>query len=253
MIALIRKNKSELDASVVFAEFLNGVNSQVIVFDSEYKKLIYAYYWEGRRDLFGNFPKNYFGISRGPDYRKVFVLDTDKCDWDTAKGYSWLLEDKNALKAIRKGKEIYSGTIKKCRELQETVHIPEWRELARDKDVDDIMECTFNFHNAAIVSVLREDGQIFLEFDIDGECRIIMRFPEDGSELNIDEPWDETFVGEKWEPEKITDAKIFYREGFLYWVGSSDFDPADGLTEELSWFKTTKMEWKIIIDPLQKA
>lgn len=226
MVALIRKNQTEVYASVVFADFANGKKSKIIAFDPEYKSLIYIDFWK---------------LGRG-NSRNVFIVDTDTSDWDAKEGYWWILEDET-LNAIKKGKELDYEMLDFCKSLQKAVSIKEWNELTCEKDVENLLSCSLSFHDACVELIEKKNGEIFLDFNTYWGCHIHFRIPEKGSQLHIKEK--DGSCGE------IFDSNIFFCDGFVWWVNQYQVKSPTEIDDEDIWFKAAKMEWKVAIDPLE--
>ena len=148
MIAKILTKDNREYYSYVFAKFNPGFHETVIVFDEEKDKF----------ELLNVYEVNPYII------RKVFIIDADTNDWvskDSIKvsllskykecrGYDWMINDIELIKAIIDGKQVEDSYKTKAKKLNKNIDKSEWHYIKNQKDAEDLLTAAWGFHDAYI-------------------------------------------------------------------------------------------------------
>lgn len=226
MVAKI-KTKTGTYTSIVFGFLRNKWKTKAIVLNEDYTALNIIKFWN---------PK-----------RAVFVFDNDRTGWvenGEFEGYDWIY-DKLSTKLFKQ-KISYAEIIDRCKEMQEKVKDVEWRVIENNKDIDDLDAAAINFHDACVNKLFKENDKLIIEFDA-WDCRIVLELEGDietnlyincGNSVTADGFWDGIFC-----------SKMFFENGFIYWVNVDDITKSEEIFEDdfNRYFKCKNVRWKIIV------
>ena len=240
MIAKVVKNGREY-YSHIFASFNPGWYECVIVFDNENNKFELLDIYDRRPSL----------------KRRVFVIDTDKTDMVKKKelnisigttykdclGYSWILENRDLIKAIKNGKDVDEYYIKLAEEINRNIDTSEWKYVNNQKDAENLMSAAWGFHDAVIKSIhykINEqyDAPSCVEVLFTGcwECDIILKFKYD---ILVHFKVDDNIILD------ILDSSILFHNGFIYWVDDY-IQNVERITEQCTYFRARSLAWRMI-------
>ena len=228
MIAKIKIN-SGIYNSIVLGFWGNGWKTKAIVMSEDNSTLKIIKYWN---------PK-----------RCIFVIDDNRDGWikkNNFEGYDWVYKNLN-----KKFFNIYinsSEIISKCQEIQSKINDVEWHYINDSKDINDLDAAAINFHDAAVKNVTKDKDKTIINFSA-WDCNIILELTGgvesnlyvgcgEGNAFTNDGYWD-----------GITESKMFFEDGFLYWVNSDTINNSkDIFKDDLNrYFKAQSVRWKIII------
>lgn len=227
--------------SEIFAIFNDGWNCMVITYDSEASKFEFINFYEKTPSL----------------KRKVFIFDYSDEDFvkidtiklgnneilEKAEGYSWMLNDIKLLNAIINGEEVEDSYKELGKKHNEKHEVQEWRYVKNQKDINDLLSCSFGFHDSYLTSI-KFVNRVFkperpsLEVVFEGCWGLTITLIIIGEldfHFNFD---DSTSTAD------IYEANIFFENDKIYWTDCSakSFDEID---EECVYFSGKVMKWKM--------
>ena len=220
MIALIR-TENGFYCSTIFAYYVNGYDSSVIAFNENNSRLI---------NVLCNNTTLFKGIRRD-----VFFADDGKDGWiDNGKwsGFSFIVNDKNLLKNIKKGDNIPADILDKCMELQTDKTFTGWNKIETDKDIEMLMNISLNFHDGVIDSIEVHGNDTYVKFNC-WSCTVTLKFSN-----TI-----ENGISENRGNNYILEADMQFEDGKINWCADSIcFDEKD---EQDCYFIAESAQFKI--------
>lgn len=226
MIARVISKDGREYCSHVFAANMDGFDSTVVVFDAAARKFAQV---------------NMYDISPSL-VRKVFIIDGDCSDFvDKEKGvmgYGWLVDNAELLRAIEKGKPVADEYVNKAVELNASIERREWTEVRTDRDVENLFNAAWGFHDAEIESVTVDGDKLTVVF---GGCwnSMVELIFEGDIEYRYERGAEYYY--------EIFSAAVLFSGGYVYWVDDDITDVAD-IDDELTYFRGRSLKWKQTLD-----
>ncbi len=219
MIARIRENGGDYD-SAVFAIFDHKDYAEVLVFDRE-----------------GRYLKRvpFVSITRRSRI-DVFIFDTRTENWvqkENTEGYDWFL-----------GHEDDEDILKRCKEIQSNIRVPEWFEIKNSDDVEGLISATTGLHDSYVKKIYWRSGKLYLRFAA-WSCEVL--FELTGSpETNLIEGYGHMSIGDEYP--LIFETSVFFEDGKVCWTdleGVQSFAERD--KKECAYFLAEKIRWKFTL------
>lgn len=239
MIAKVVDKDGREYYSYVFAVSYDGFFSDAIVFDSERDKYQFVNVYKTSGNL----------------TRRVFIVDTSEDNFAEAKlhygiigafhnvhGYDWLVNNRKLFAAIVKGRAVDDEYLEKARQLNGKICIDEWTLVKDDKDVKDLMEAAWDFHDGIITDV-------HCSYDVSAEN------PSDRIEVTVDGCWGsiitlvfELNTGMHYSYDAgcyadIMQASVIFDNGYVYFVDDAVYDVTK-ITCDHNYFRGRVLKWK---------
>lgn len=174
---------------------------------------------------------------------RILIVDSDQSGWRTDEegvGCVDYLSRKlldSFLDAERQPEEI----LRVCRSADADYTYTETREIASQKDIEDFLWVTGNFHDACIArQELSEDGTLYLQFEGLWACTAEIWFRGD-PEYDISE-----LDPEKYDPYWYG-ATVLFQDGFVWMIYGDDMT-VDSTACGCSYFRARQMRYRIVPD-----
>lgn len=228
MIAKIKAGNG-IYTSIVLGFWGNGWKTKAIVMSEDNSTLKIIKYWN---------PK-----------RSIFVIDENRDGWikkDNFEGYDWVYKNinKNFFNIHINSSEI----IDKCKEMQSQISDAEWHCIKDSKGITNLDAAALNFHDATIENITNDNDKTIINFSA-WDCNIILELTgEVESNLYVGCGKGNAFTNDgHWDG--ITESKMFFEDGYLYWVNSDQINNSKDIFEDdfNRYFKAQSVRWKIII------
>ena len=220
MIARIREKDGCYD-SAVFAVYDHKNYAEVLVFDKEGREL--------KRVPFTSIIGHSIRID-------VFIYDMRTENWvkkGKSEGYDWLL-----------GHESDDDVFERCKEVQATIHVPEWFEIRNSDDVEGLISATTGLHDAYVKKIYRRGEKLYLHFSA-WSCEVL--FELTGSpETNLCEGYGHMSIGNEYP--LIDETSVFFEDGKVCWT---DYENAHSFADRdkygCAYFLAEKIRWKFTL------
>ncbi|MBD5087174.1 MAG: hypothetical protein HDT32_07500 [Clostridiales bacterium] len=222
MIARIISNDGREYYSHIFARFVDGFSSTVIVFDDDAQKFVHICMYDTDPHII----------------RKVFIIDNDKTGFiekgEDIQGYGWLLDNAALLKAIKKNKKVDDEYINIAVELNNSIKQQEWTDICAESDAENLLVAAWYFHDSYIEIAKIEDDRITVTFCGCWNSKVELTF--EGHIQYRYEPYNEYSAN-------IDFASILFSDGYVYWVDEDVTDVSD-ITDDMMFFRGKTLKWK---------
>ncbi len=220
VIARIREKDGWYD-SAVFAIYDHKNYAEVLVFDRE-----------GRELKCVPFTSSICHCIR----IDVFIFDTRTENWvkkEKTEGYDWLL-----------GHEDDDDALKRCKEIQANIHVPEWFDLKNEDDVEGLIDATAGLHDAYVKKIDRQGEKLYLRFGA-WSCEVL--FELTGSpETNLCEGYGHMAIGNEYP--LIDETSVFFEDGKVCWTDYANAHSfADRDKYECAYFLAERIRWKFTL------
>lgn len=222
MIARVLDGEKEF-CSYVFAQFIDGFKSTVIVFDganNRYKKV----------QMYDTKP--YI-------VRKVFIVDCDRAEWISPQknfeGYAWLVNDPSLIKDIELGKPVAEEYVSRAVALNKTIVVNEWTEVTTDNGAENLLTAAWDFHDSTIKSIGYDKDKLTVVFEGCWNSTVVLEFEGDIALHYVDNDMNPVFG-----------SSIIFDGSHVFWV-DEHIKGIEGITDDLIVFRGRKLRWKQVL------
>ncbi len=223
MIARILDDKKEY-RSYVFAHFIDGFDSSVIVFDSSENRYKHVNMYNTKPHI----------------VRKVFIIDTARDGWTSptkdTEGYDWLVNDPTLIKSIKRGNTVSEEYLSRAIELNKTIVVNEWTEVKTEDDVENLMTAALDFHDSYIKRIEYNTDKMTVIFENCWNSTVTLEFEGDIALRYIDNEYNPVY-----------ESSVIFNENYVYWVDEFIKSVAD-IKDEHIVLRGRALRWKQTID-----
>lgn len=165
----------------------------------------------------------------------IVVIDTDMENWVPKNQYYGSIDFLAKYDLEKISEQISSQDLKRCIEIGKNFNYQEVREVKDKKDVTDLMEASYNFHDAHINKIDTTKGEIRILFDKSWGSQITLWFKGDSYyQINADDSNDNYWY----------DSSVFFKDNYVYLCEGEDieFHKGDGVS---TFFRGKKLYYRV--------
>lgn len=237
MHAIIRCGQGQYYVSAVFGYYCNVTSTDDY---QRYLEKIYNCYYLVLNKEKNKVIKKYV-FDRNSKYldQSVLIVDSENSDWsvdDTGQGCAAFM---NEVEIDDVEDNLPKDILQRCIQIDAEYQYNEYRYVLCQKDIEDLMCVSGQFHDACIKKISQQDdGLLYVLFEGIWGCQIGMWFSDEVS-----------CCTDSRDPEKCDPywfgSTMQFEDGFLYFVDDEDMKVSD-ITDDYCWFKAKKLKYHVI-------